>query len=274
MKARLTNQQLEYAGDGYDPIAPRSASIAADCYIESGYLEVEREQIFRRSWQFPVPRGEAARARQLCHRPRPGPEHRRDPRRGRRVARLLQCLQAPRTRAAEGRRHDEAHHLSVPRVGLRPRRPPAPGPPLGADRGLRSGSDLPHARAGGSVLPPRVREPGPSGARAWGADGQPCPRSGDARPRPRRPHLRASPDLYRARELEGGGRQLPRVLPLSCRAPGLRDPGGDGYLQGHHPWNLVQSHGPGGSAAESGLRRGRSERDRPRGLVPVAEHGP
>ena len=64
------------------------------------------------------------------------------------------------------------------------------------------------------------------------------------------------------------------MLPLSCRSPGFRDPGGDGYLQGHHARNLVQPHGPGGSPAESGLRRGRSERDRPRGLVPVAEHDP
>ena len=52
MKARLTDQQPEHAGDGYDPVAPRSASIGAHCYIEPEYLEVEREQIFRRSWQF------------------------------------------------------------------------------------------------------------------------------------------------------------------------------------------------------------------------------
>ena len=52
MNARLTSQQLAQAGDGYDPVAARSASIGADCYIGADYLEVEREQIFRRSWQY------------------------------------------------------------------------------------------------------------------------------------------------------------------------------------------------------------------------------
>ena len=52
MSARLTSQQLAQAGDGYDRVAARAASIGADCYIDAGYLEVEREQIFRRSWQY------------------------------------------------------------------------------------------------------------------------------------------------------------------------------------------------------------------------------
>ena len=52
MTARLTQWQLEHAGEGYEPVAARSASIGADCYLDPGYLEVEREQIFRRSWQF------------------------------------------------------------------------------------------------------------------------------------------------------------------------------------------------------------------------------
>jgi len=52
MTGRLTKQQLEHAGEGYDLVASRSSSIGADCYIDPGYLEVEREQIFRRSWQF------------------------------------------------------------------------------------------------------------------------------------------------------------------------------------------------------------------------------
>ena len=107
MKARLTDQQLEHAGDGYDPVAPGPPRSARHCYIEPEYLEVEASRSSAGAGNS-VPRGEAARARQLCRRPRPGSEHRRDPRRGRRVARLLQCLQAPRTRAAEGRRHDEA----------------------------------------------------------------------------------------------------------------------------------------------------------------------
>ena len=52
MRARLTPRQLAQAGDGYDPVAARSASIGADCYMAAEYLEVEREQIFRRSWQY------------------------------------------------------------------------------------------------------------------------------------------------------------------------------------------------------------------------------
>ena len=34
MRARLTARQLAQAGDGYDPVAARSASIGADCYID------------------------------------------------------------------------------------------------------------------------------------------------------------------------------------------------------------------------------------------------
>ena len=52
MTARLTQRQLAHAGEGYEPVATRSASIGADCYLDPEYLEVEREQIFRRSWQF------------------------------------------------------------------------------------------------------------------------------------------------------------------------------------------------------------------------------
>ena len=52
MTALMTRRQLEHAGAGFDPVAARSASIGADCYIDPGYLDVEREQIFRRSWQY------------------------------------------------------------------------------------------------------------------------------------------------------------------------------------------------------------------------------
>ena len=52
MTARLTRRQLEHACEGYDRVASRSASIGADCYLEPGYLEAEREQIFRRSWLY------------------------------------------------------------------------------------------------------------------------------------------------------------------------------------------------------------------------------
>ena len=52
MAERLTRRELEHAGEGYDPAPARSFSIAADCYLAPKYLEVEREQIFRRSWQY------------------------------------------------------------------------------------------------------------------------------------------------------------------------------------------------------------------------------
>ena len=52
MSERLTGEQLARAGEGYDPVASRSASIGADCYVDPGFLEVERAEIFRRSWQF------------------------------------------------------------------------------------------------------------------------------------------------------------------------------------------------------------------------------
>ena len=52
MTERLTGEQLSCAGEGYDPVASRSASIGADCYIDPAFLEAERAEIFRRSWQF------------------------------------------------------------------------------------------------------------------------------------------------------------------------------------------------------------------------------
>ena len=52
MSERLTRERLACAGEGYDPVASRSASIGADCYIDPAFLEAERAEIFRRSWQF------------------------------------------------------------------------------------------------------------------------------------------------------------------------------------------------------------------------------
>ena len=52
MSERLTGEQLACAGQGYDPVASRSASTGADCYIDPAFLEAERAEIFRRSWQF------------------------------------------------------------------------------------------------------------------------------------------------------------------------------------------------------------------------------
>ena len=52
MTVRMTPQELERAGAGYGPVASRSSSIGADCYVDASYLDVEREYVFRRSWQY------------------------------------------------------------------------------------------------------------------------------------------------------------------------------------------------------------------------------
>ena len=110
-----------------------------------------------------LPRGDAARARQLRDRQRPGSGHLRGPRRGRRVARLLQRVQAPRPRAAAGRRHVRSaitcpYHAWVYDLDGRLHRARRSE----HDRELRSGHAHPARHgAGGGVLPPGVREPGP-----------------------------------------------------------------------------------------------------------------
>ena len=49
---RLTHQELETIGRGYDSVAARSFSINKDCYRDPKFLNIEREQIFHKSWQF------------------------------------------------------------------------------------------------------------------------------------------------------------------------------------------------------------------------------
>ena len=52
MTERLTQGEMDLISRGYDPIASRSHSINTTCYREPKYLQVEREQVFHRSWQF------------------------------------------------------------------------------------------------------------------------------------------------------------------------------------------------------------------------------
>ena len=52
MSKILTEDQLRQAGNGFDKIASRSSSINKIAYTSPDYLEVEREQIFKKSWQF------------------------------------------------------------------------------------------------------------------------------------------------------------------------------------------------------------------------------
>ncbi len=48
----LSHNELSQIRGGYDEIATRSHSINTRCYIEPKFLQVEREQVFHRSWQF------------------------------------------------------------------------------------------------------------------------------------------------------------------------------------------------------------------------------
>ena len=193
---------------------------AADCYIDPGYLEAEREQIFRRSWQY------------LCHE-----EKLREP--GSYVTGGVQGRGLFAVRGEDGalrafynvcrhRGHELLegagttsritcpYHAWVYDLEGRLHR----APPLGADRELRSAPDPARSPAGGGVLPPRVREPGPAGAAARRAGGRTGRRGDGVRSRSGSSHVRASPDLFRERQLEGGGGQLPRVLPLPGRRTG------------------------------------------------------
>lgn len=49
---RLSRKELEKVGKGFDPVAARSWSLNTECYRTPKFLEVERAEIFRRSWQF------------------------------------------------------------------------------------------------------------------------------------------------------------------------------------------------------------------------------
>ncbi|HJP11192.1 MAG TPA: Rieske 2Fe-2S domain-containing protein, partial [Arenicellales bacterium] len=52
MTLRLTENEFDHISQGYDPVASRSGSIHSDCYLDARFLDVEREQVFHRTWQF------------------------------------------------------------------------------------------------------------------------------------------------------------------------------------------------------------------------------
>ncbi len=52
MAERLTREELKSIEHGYDSVAARSFSINKDCYRDPKFLNIEREQIFHKSWQF------------------------------------------------------------------------------------------------------------------------------------------------------------------------------------------------------------------------------
>ena len=50
--AILTSNEFNEILGKYDPVAVRSHSINTRCYTDPGFLKIEREQVFHRSWQF------------------------------------------------------------------------------------------------------------------------------------------------------------------------------------------------------------------------------
>ncbi len=52
MDSTLSQQQIDFVRRGFDPVPQRSSSINKVCYIDPQFLDVEREHIFKNSWQF------------------------------------------------------------------------------------------------------------------------------------------------------------------------------------------------------------------------------
>ena len=50
--ASLSGSEFSEILGQYDPVATRSHSINSRCYVDPKFLQIEREQIFHRSWQF------------------------------------------------------------------------------------------------------------------------------------------------------------------------------------------------------------------------------
>ena len=48
----IDSDTLAHISQGYDKIASRSHSLHADCYQHQRFLNLERQQIFHKSWQF------------------------------------------------------------------------------------------------------------------------------------------------------------------------------------------------------------------------------
>ncbi|HCK75545.1 MAG TPA: ring-hydroxylating oxygenase subunit alpha, partial [Gammaproteobacteria bacterium] len=48
----IDSETLARVSEGYDKVASRSHSLHADCYQRQNFLDLERQQIFHKSWQF------------------------------------------------------------------------------------------------------------------------------------------------------------------------------------------------------------------------------
>jgi choline monooxygenase len=51
-QAGLSTHEFSHIRGKYDETAVRSHSINTQCYVDPKFLQIEREQIFHRSWQF------------------------------------------------------------------------------------------------------------------------------------------------------------------------------------------------------------------------------
>ena len=49
---RVTIADLQSLSDGFDVVPARSYSLPARCYVQPGYMQVERQAIFAKNWQF------------------------------------------------------------------------------------------------------------------------------------------------------------------------------------------------------------------------------
>ncbi len=162
----------------------------------------------------------AHRARVLLRDPGRRAPRRRHARPRRRAARLRQRLPPPRRARGDGRGRAGDAPVPLSRVDLRPRRLPARGAPREGRPGHRPRRARPRADGGRQLGPVRLRQPGRGRAAARGRARRPA--RGRRRPRPRRRRARLPPPrrVRGPRELEGGDRELPRVLPLPAQPPG------------------------------------------------------
>ena len=52
MTLHLTQSEIDHISYGYDMDAARSSTIHSDCYVDPRFLDIEREQVFHKTWQF------------------------------------------------------------------------------------------------------------------------------------------------------------------------------------------------------------------------------